>query len=59
VQFRHGDETRRSEDQYFGRKWQVSGPADGYVEVIAAINATDATLFSNLLRSVSLQLSDP
>jgi hypothetical protein len=35
-----------AKDQFFGLKSQVSGFGDGYVlNVIAAINATDATPF--------------
>jgi hypothetical protein len=52
-------ETVRAEDQVFGRKSQVAGVVDGYFEVIAAVNATDATSFPNLLRVWCRSLSDP
>ena len=50
-----------AENQVFGPKSQVSDFVTGHVEVIAAINATDATPFPDLLRAWcrSLPSSDP
>jgi hypothetical protein len=50
-----------AENQVFGLKSQVSDFVPAHVEVIAAINATDATPFPDLLRAWcrSLPSSDP
>jgi hypothetical protein len=50
-----------AENLVFGLKSQVSDFVPAHVEVIAAINATDATPFPDLLRAWcrSLPSSDP